>query len=114
MFGALILKALLGLPDDGLLDNLILDTGYQYALQTTSCIGYPVVSDKTLQKFRRRCCEYKTEMGIDLIHGCVAAFSSEVAKAMGTTGKVKRMDSMMIEAPFRRLSCMELLYQCAR
>ena len=109
--GGLLLKELLGLSDDELLENLILDPRYQYALHTTSCREQPM-SDKTLQRFRRRCVEYEEETGVDLIHECVAGLSERIAKLMGITNKVKRMDSMMIEANIRRLSRTELLYQC--
>lgn len=38
--------------------------------------------------------------------------SASIAKLMGISGKVRRMDSMMIESNIRRLSRMELIYTC--
>ena len=111
IIGGLILKELLGLSDDELLENLILDSRYQYALHTTSFREQPM-SDRTLQRFRRRCCEYEAKTDTDLIHECVTSLSSRIAKMMGISDSVKRMDSMMIEANIRRLSRTELLYQC--
>lgn len=109
--GALILKEMHGLSDDELLENVYLDPRFQCALHTTSYTEQPL-SDKTLQRFRRRCCEYEAETGEDLIHACITKFSSQIAKLMGISDKVKRMDSMMIEANIRYLSRTELLYRC--
>lgn len=112
IMGGLILKELFGHSDDELLENVILDPRYQYALHTTSCSEQPI-SDKTLQRFRGRCCKYEADTGVDLIHECITGLSEQIAKLMGITDKVKRMDSMMIAANIRRLSRAELLYQCA-
>ena len=38
--------------------------------------------------------------------------STSIAKLMGISGKVRRMDSMMIESNIRKLSRMELIYTC--
>lgn len=38
--------------------------------------------------------------------------SASIAKLMGISGKVRRMDSMMIESNIRKLSRMELIYIC--
>ena len=38
--------------------------------------------------------------------------SASIAKLVGISGKVRRMDSMMIESNVRRLSRMELIYTC--
>jgi hypothetical protein len=42
----------------------------------------------------------------------VADLSKKIAKMMGITPRIRRMDSMMIEANIRNLSRVELLYTC--
>lgn len=89
----------------------MLDFRIQYALHTTSFEEQPL-SDKTLSRFRKRCYDYETLHNKDLYHACVKDLSASIAKLMGISGKVRRMDSMMIESNIRKLSRMELLYTC--
>ena len=70
--GALILKEALGNSDDELVQALMFDIRYQYALHTTSFEEQPL-SNRTLSRFRARCLAYETETGIDLIHICVTS-----------------------------------------
>ena len=83
----------------------------EYALHTTSFEEQPL-SDKTLSRFRKRCYDYETLHNRDLYHDCVKDLSASIAKLMGISGKVRRMDSMMVESNIRRLSRMELIYTC--
>ena len=109
--GALIIKELFGLSDDEVVESLMLDPRYQYALHTTSYEEQPV-SDKTLSRFRKRCYDYEAAYGIDLLHGCMADLGGKIAKMMGISPRIRRMDSMMIAANIRKLSRVELLYAC--
>lgn len=109
--GALIIKELFDYSDDEMVENLMLDFRVQYALHTTSFAEQPL-SDKTLSRFRKRCYEYETLYNKDLYHDCVKGLSASIAKLMGISGKVRRMDSMMIESNIRKLSRMELIYTC--
>lgn len=109
--GALIIKELFDLSDDEVVENLMLDIHYQYALRTTSFEEQPL-SDKSLSRFRRRCYEYERAHGIDLFHDCVKDLSEKIAKMMGINSHIKRMDSLMIEANIKKLSRIELLYTC--
>jgi hypothetical protein len=68
--GALIIKEMFGISDDEVVENLMLDPRYQYALHTTSCEEQPL-SDKTLSRFRKRCYDYETVYGVDLLHDCM-------------------------------------------
>ncbi len=70
------------------------------------------LSDKTLSRFRKRHYDYETLHNKDLYHDCVKDLSASIAKLMGISGKVRHMDSMMIESNIRRLSRMELIYAC--
>jgi len=109
--GALIIKELFDYSDDEIVENLMLDLHLQYALHTTSFEEQPI-SDKTLSRFRKRCYEYETLNSVDLYHDCLKDLSSKIAKLMNLNGRIRRMDSMMIEANIRFLSRMELIYTC--
>ena len=109
--GALIIKEMFGISDDEVVENLMLDPRYQYALHTTSCEEQPL-SDKTLSRFRKRCYDYETVYGVDLLHDCMNGLGSKIAELMDINPRIKRMDSMMIAANIRKLSRMELLYTC--
>lgn len=111
IIGALIIKELFDLSDDDIVENLMLDPRYQYALHTTSFTEQPM-SDKTLSRFRKRCYDYESTHGIDLYRDCVKDLSGKIAKLMGVSGQVRRMDSMMVEANIRNLSRTELIYRC--
>ena len=109
--GALIIKELFQISDDEIVENLMLDPRYQYALHTTSYEEQPL-SDKTLSRFRKRCYDYESAYGIDLLHDCVVDLSSKIAKIMNINPRIKRMDSLMIEANIKNFSRAELLYAC--
>jgi hypothetical protein len=109
--GALIIKELFDYSDDEMVENLMLDLHLQFALHTTSFEEQPL-SDKTLSRFRKRCYDYETLHNVDLYHDCVKNLSDKIAKMMNINGRIRRMDSMMIEANIRFLSRMELIYTC--
>lgn len=109
IIGALIIKELFGISDDEIVENLMLDSRYQYALHTTSYEEQPL-SDKSLSRFRVRCYDYESTHGVDLYHECIESLSGSIAKMMKIDGRIRRMDSTMIEANIRRLSRMELIY----
>lgn len=111
LIGALIIKELFDYSDDEIVENLMLDLHLQYALHTTS-FGEQPISDKTLSRFRRRCYDYESLHGVDLYHDCVKDLSSKIARLMKLNGRIRRMDSMMIESNIRFLSRMELIYTC--
>lgn len=111
IIGSLILKELKGLTDDEVLESLMFDIRFQYALHTTSFKEQPL-SDRTLSRFRARCLAYETETGIDLVKKCILGLSDQIADIMGITHELKRMDSMMIASNIKKLSRLELLYTC--
>lgn len=104
--GALIIKELFAISDDEIVDNLMLDPLYQMALHTTSYEEQPL-SDKSLSRFRMRCYNYEQTHGVDLYHDCVTGLAEASARMMGIDKRIRRMDSLMIEANIRRLSRME-------
>lgn len=111
IIGACIIKELLDLSDDEIVEGLMLDVRLQYALHTTSFEEQPL-SDKSLTRFRNRCYDYYNRTGIDLIHNCIVSLAGEIAKVMKITGRTRRMDSMMIDANIKKLSRLELIYTC--
>ena len=109
--GALVIKELFDYSDDEMVENLMLDPRLQYALHTTSYKEQPL-SDKTLSRFRKRCYDYEALYNIDLYHDCIKDLSTSIRKLMQISGRIRRMDSMMIESNIRKLSRIELLYTC--
>ena len=111
IIGALILKEALGDTDDELVEALMFDIRYQYALHTTSFEEQPL-SDRTLSRFRARVLAYETEYDIDLIHECTVKMAKEISEFMNISPNMQRMDSFMIAANIRNLSLLELFYTC--
>ena len=111
IIGALLLKELLGLTDDEIVESLMFDIRFQYALHTTSFEEQPL-SDRTLSRFRERCLTHEAITGTDLVKDCIINLSTEIAKVMGISPGLKRMDSMMVASNIKKLSRLELLYTC--
>ena len=109
--GALILKEALGDTDDELVEALMFDIRYQYALHTTSFEEQPL-SDRTLSRFRARVLAYETEHDVDLIHECIVKMAKEIAEFMNISPNMQRMDSLMVAANIKNLSLLELFYTC--
>ena len=107
--GALILKEYTGLSDDEILESILFDVRFQYALHTTSYEEQPI-SDRTLGRFRERCRAYEEETGVDLIHGTITSLAKELERLMHIDPSLKRMDSMMVAANIKKMSRLELLY----
>lgn len=111
IIGSLILKELFGLTDDELVETLMFDVRFQYALHTTSFAEQPL-SDRTLSRFRARVLQHEEETGEDLLHDCIKELSGEMAHIMKISGQMKRMDSLMVESNIKKLSRLELIYTC--
>lgn len=111
LVGAHILKELMGLTDDDLLESMLFDVRFQYALHTTN-FGEQPISDRSLSRFRERCLTYETLTGIDLIKQCMISLTKEIAQVMNITPSMTRMDSLMIASNIKKLSRLELFYTC--
>ena len=109
--GALILKEVLNVTDDEIVEAMAFDIRYQYALHTTSFEEQPI-SDRTLSRFRARVLSYETEHDVDLIHECIVKMAKEISEFMSITSDKQRMDSLMVAANIRNLSLLELFYTC--
>lgn len=111
IMGSLILKELLGLTDDEVMESLMFDVRFQYALHTSSFKEQPL-SDRTLSRFRERCLNYEASTGIDLLKNCITGLAAQISDIMGIHTGLKRMDSMMVASNIKKLSRLELLYTC--
>ena len=107
--GALFLKEMRGQSDDDLLESILFDVRYQYALHTGSMEEQPI-SDRTLGRFRSRCYEYERKTGRDLLREENEALAADMAVMMKIDGTLKRMDSMMVASNIKNLTRLELLY----
>ncbi len=90
---------------------MMLDLHLQYALHTTSFVEQPI-SDKTLSRLRKRYHDYETLHGVDLYHDCMKDLICKIAKIIHLNGRIRRIDSMIIESNIRFLSRMKLIYTC--
>lgn len=109
--GALILQALMGLTEDELLESILCDIRFQYALHTTSFEEQPF-SDRTFSRFRERLYMYTMETGVDLLHEEMEAMAEVFLKYMNINPNVKRMDSLMISSSCKKMTRLEIIYQC--
>ena len=94
--GALILEEMFELSDTQIVENCIFDVRYQTALHTTSALVQPV-SERTLQRFRRKLSDYASERNENLLHLCMENFRSELDALIGEELPDCRKDSLEIE-----------------
>ena len=108
---ALIIKEMFGLTDEELLENIMTNITYQYALGLTSAEDISF-SERTFGRFRARLNEYQEKTGIDLIRQEEEEIADRFCRLPGISGKKKRMDSLMVESNIKKMSRLELLYTC--
>ena len=109
--GALLLKELTQLTDEELMESILFDTRYQYALHLTSFNEIPF-SDRTLSRFRERLYWHESETGEDLLKKEIERLANEFKKIMGIHNNLKRMDSVMISSSCKNMGRLELIYTC--
>lgn len=110
MISLLILKELTGLTDEELMESLIFDIRFQYALYTTSLDRQPI-SRNMFTNFRNMLISYELETGIDLYKEEIIKLSKEINKCCKKDTSLKRMDSVMISSPCKHLSRIDLVYK---
>ena len=79
IMGSLVLKELLGLTDDEVMESLMFDVRFQYALHTSSFKEQPL-SDRTLSRFRERCLNYEDLTGVDLVKNCITGLATQISE----------------------------------
>jgi hypothetical protein len=106
-----MIKEMFGLTDEEILESILFDVRYQYALHTTSANEQPV-SDRTFSRFREKVLKYEDETGIDLLKQEMYSLAESYRKFMGVSHTVKRMDSVMVSSNCKVMSRLELFYTC--
>lgn len=109
VIGALLIKEMLGLTDDEVVEMIQCDVRAQYALHTTSLEEQPI-SDRTLSRFRERLYNYEQETGIDLLKEEMKKLSDIFCNYLNINRKLKRMDSLMVSTHAKSMSRLELIY----
>lgn len=113
LIGALALKEMIGLTDEEIIESLMFDIRFQYALKTTSFEEQPL-SDNSLTNFRKLNYEYLEKTGKDLIQEEVEELSRHMKDVLKISGKNMRMDSMMVSSNCKKLSRIDLVYTCIK
>ncbi len=111
VIGSLMIKEMFGLTDEELLEAIIFDVRYQYALHTTSFTEQPI-SDRTFSRFREKILKYEKETGIDLLKQEMYSLAECYRDFLGISHSIKRMDSIMISSSCKVMSRLELFYAC--
>jgi len=109
--GSLILKEMTSVTDEELMEAILFDIRYQYALHLTSCDEIPY-SDRTPSRFRERLYQYEMETGKDLLKEEIERLAGESAKIMKISGNIMRMDSLMVSSSCKNMGRLELMYTC--
>ncbi len=107
--GGMILKELLGLSDDELLDSICCDVRFQYALHITSYKESPI-SDRTFSRFRERLYNYEVKHGVNLLEDEMEHLADVFSKCVALNKSFKRMDSTMVAMHARTMSRLTILY----
>ncbi|MDE5552937.1 MAG: transposase [Malacoplasma sp.] len=110
MVGLLVIKELTGLIDNELMEALIFDLRFKYALCTTSFDRQPI-SRNAFTNFRNSLLSYELETGIDLFTEETMRLSKEINACCETETTLKRMDSIMISSSCKHLSRIDLVYK---
>lgn len=110
MVGLLIIKELTGLADDELMQSLIFDMRFQYALCTTSFEKQPI-SRNAFTNFRNALIRYELETGKDLYKEEIIRLSKYINDCCKKDTTLKRMDSLMISSSCKHLSRIDLIYK---
>ena len=109
--GSLLLKDVVGINDEELVESVTFDVRFQHALHLTSCDEIPY-SDRTPSRFRERLYRYELETGIDLLKEEIERLGREFVQLLKITSNVSRMDSLMVSSSCKNMGRLELIYTC--
>ncbi len=109
LIGLLILKSLLNMSDDEVIQALLFDQRVQYALHTLDD-DKQKISKNMLQIFRKKLREYEDKTGINLLEDEMKKLNGVIIEMSNIDKSIERTDSMMISASCKRLSRIELVY----
>jgi hypothetical protein len=111
VIGSLIIKELLDLTDEELVEAMLLNVQVQYALHLTSFSEIPY-SDRTPSRFRERLYAYEQKTGVDLLRDEVRSMAQHAKDMLGISDKLRRMDSLMVSSHCKQMARIELIYTC--
>lgn len=111
VFGLLLIKEMFSLSDQEAFESILYDTRYQLALHTDSFEEQPI-SKNTLSNFRCLLYSYYEKTGIDLVYNEVTSLGSGFVKLSKMVDHTLRMDSTMISSSCRRLTRLEIIFNC--
>ena len=109
LIGLLILKPLLNMSDEDIIDELLFNEKVQYALHTLNIDKQPI-SKNSLGNFRAKIFNYEAQTGIDLFEKTMKEINEKIIELMNIDKSVQRMDSMMISDSCKNMSRTELIY----
>ena len=110
LIGLLIIKSLMGLSDEELINAAFFDEKIQYALGTLDYINQPI-SKNMISNFRVRLYEYNDEAGIDLFENTMKELNDNIVEISKVNKTLKRVDSLMISSSCKRMTRTELIYK---
>lgn len=113
VIGLLMLKETFGLTDEELMQQMLFNAQYQYALHTSSFKEQPI-NENTLRRFRNRVSAYEQETGIDLIKKAFDNLTEKISSIMDINRNLFRIDSAMISSGVRRLSRLDIMSETLR
>jgi hypothetical protein len=109
--GSLLLKELMGLDDEELVESIIFDPRFQHALHLTSCDEIPY-SDRTPSRFRERLYRYELDTGKDLLKEEIERLGEAFVELLNIHSNIRRMDSLMVSSSCKNMGRLELIYTC--
>lgn len=109
--GLLMLKELFTQSDVEVMESMVFDIRYQYALHTTSYEEQPI-SKNSLSNFRVAIYKYNEEHGVDLLQEEIESHAQEFKKILNIDGRTVRMDSLMVSSSCKKLSRLEIIFSC--
>lgn len=113
ILGLLILKDQFDLTDEELMQQLLFNIQFQYALHTSSFEEQPI-NDNTLRRFRNKVYEYEKLTGNDLIKEAFKTLAKKTSGIMELKPSLGRVDSLMISSGCRRLSRLHIMHETLR
>ncbi len=111
VFGLLLIKEMFSSADSEAFESMLYDVRYQYALHTDSFEEQPV-SKNTLSNFRCLLYDYQEKTGIDLVYEEITALGDKFVNLSNMSNRTLRMDSTMISSSCRRLTRLEIVFNC--
>ena len=105
-----IIKTLLGVSDDEMLDQVLFNQKVQYAIGTLDAKEQPI-SKNVMSNFRVRIYNYQAETGINLFDNTMKKINEIIIKMSSISRGTKRIDSMMVSDSCKSMSRMELIYK---